>query len=1555
MNIEELKKLIDSSLNDKKFELETEGLSTGLKALGTDYFADGSLKLSDASIKAPDENTIIVTGTGVDLPFKGFSVEAKFYILDENAALDMTATAGSDWKFENSIPEFKGTIANDIRFTKASAFHLLSDASADWPEGLIFDATIDLDAMTGGLNGFLGIKDVPVRGPIVLTGNASEFVSIGVKGVDAIKNVSLGVVGDLLVEFGVVSQTFDDAGSETVMPCISLSTKIQVDGEDAKYQIPLSVNLPKFSSFIRFNAEINDAIQASLDDVVQLAGKIDIKKILPTDFNIGAYVKFTDLYIDFNIKEKKAEKVGMGLKSTSGWKILTVKSTGESFDAENIALTLTVSDPLNAEERAEALHIGGDIKVTDAAISISAAYPDFYVEGSLAEGPPLKISDFIQKFVGKDKEVPSLLTVDKLNFNTSDDGYSFSINLNGEWNINAAQSTVLAVEDLSFKLEYDSETEEQTAAFSGTLNIDTVGITVTADYNAPDDEDESNDGDEDEDEKGWIFTGSTGDGQKILIGDFIAYLAKAFKAGQPPKWVKSISLENLDTRFNTNTKEFKFGVTGNIGMGDNDPKIVVKFSMSPKEEEENGGYDISLSGELTIGKSVFTFKAAAGESENKLSADWSTTDKTAYLQFGDITSALGLGELPSIPEGLDLALKSANLKYDFDNKALSLWANSANYGKSVFAAKRIDDKWIYVFGINMDTYVGLNQLPLVGPDLKSVVGDVGLNGFRLVGISDTIDAKQVTEFNKLIKGEGYPTLPDTDKKLEKAVYIVVDLDLGKDNDYKFEFNTAKKPQITLVPANGADNGLEKWIDLQKNIGPIHFNRAGVAYKDGKISLLLDAALVFTALKIELLSLGVSVSNPLSKPEPAFELSGINIAYESGPVQISGGFLKSVTGNSVQYNGTAAISVQNFRLSALGSYGKDEKGDPSLFIFAMLSSPPPGGPPCFFITGLAGGFGYNRALKLPTIDTVADFPLVKAFVPGKTDPFPDKNPNTALKVMNDFVPPATGQNWVAAGVQFTSFQLVLSYALLSVEFGTNFEIGIVGMSSVSVPPATPGPNPGTPVAFAQLALNARILPEKGEVAVEAKLTPASYILSRKCVLAGGFAFYLWTAPNEHEGDFVVTLGGYHPDFKIPDHYPKVPRLSFNWEVSKEVLVKGSMYFALTPTCLMAGGKLEATFNSGNLKAWFIMGADFLIAWKPYYYRAHMYISFGVSYTFELDLAFTTITETITVSLGADLQIWGPDFSGIASIHLWIISFDISFGAADNSLPGPITWEDFKESFLPPSKKTAEHVALYGNTAELPTDTYCYSKLVNGLINEIPREKKSPLWIVSRDQTIFETYTICPAKEYSIKITDGNGKEIEHIISPQDKLALENMNTNFGVGMVDVENKDFVSKHEVIIKLDYAIDDDNHKYDAVPIFRNVPKSLWEKRVTGYGDEAMIENVLVGFRISPQALPPKRSLPIDLENFKYSLEDYQPTIEFAEPEFIPDPADHEDGLKVLKETINSEQVQQVRKNIVDALRKRKPSINPNINVAEIAAHAEDYIMAPPVLSYTYWKKSA
>lgn len=74
----------------------------------------------------------------------------------------------------------------------------------------------------------------------------------------------------------------------------------------------------------------------------------------------------------------------------------------------------------------------------------------------------------------------------------------------------------------------------------------------------------------------------------------------------------------------------------------------------------------------------------------------------------------------------------------------------------------------------------------------------------------------------------------------------------------------------------------------------------------------------------------------------------------------------------------------------------------------------------------------------------------------------------------------------------------------------------------------------------------------------------------------------------------------------------------------------------------------------------------------------------------------IHTTLKVELGAEVHLFGPPTGGTVTVHLWFLSFTVSFGAAKAAPPPPVDWAAFL-ALLPPSP-----VALTPVAGLLPAD-------------------------------------------------------------------------------------------------------------------------------------------------------------------------------------------------------------------------------------------------------------
>jgi hypothetical protein len=695
--------------------------------------------------------------------------------------------------------------------------------------------------------------------------------------------------------------------------------------------------------------------------------------------------------------------------------------------------------------------------------------------------------------------------------------------------------------------------------------------------------------------------------------------------------------------------------------------------------------------------------------------------------------------------------------------------------------------------------------------------------------------------------------------------------------------------MQLYDQNGAPSD-QVIIPIQRAVGPLHCSKLGLGWvqdttnsSNDRLSLLFDGGIAVNGLAIDLfgLSIGIPVTSPGDFSKYDLDLDGLGITFSSGAVELSAALVKLGPDpqavpprNYTEYDGEALLKAGTFAISAVGSYAyvpgtDDQHGYASLFIFAMLDADL-GGPAFFYVTGLAAGFGYNRSLILPGQDGVRQFPLVA----GASDPTtlggapPD--PAKALVALDAVVPPERGEYWLAAGVRFTSFDLINSTALLVVEFGNELEIALLGLSWISLPPpAAPGASaPTEKYAYAELALEVKLLPDAGVFSATAVLTPNSFVIDPACHLTGGFAFYVWFGDNPHAGEFVLTIGGYHPDFRPPSYYPQVPRLGFNWPMGGDVTISGDAYFALTPSAVMAGAGLQIIFSSGPLKAWFKAQMDALIEWAPFHYEIDISVSIGVSV--RVHLLFVTVT--LSFSLGADLNIWGPPMGGVAHIHLYIVSFSVGFGADAGRKPAPLGWANpdgtgFAQTLLPntSAKSPRAHPAMKAMAGGLhamaisadlaaddaPQQSGVYSIAVNDGLLKTFKYGGRTVWVVRPNHFAFSATTSFPATEVTVTPAPHEAAGAHTSFTPQDSCQA---GSDYFVCIRPMKATLSSSVFNVTLTLD-----DDETYDLAGDFdfdvscRAVPAAKWDRPLAD-GQDPDQSKMLPGRLLGLENIKPK-----------------------------------------------------------------------------------------------------
>ncbi|SLN41037.1 DUF6603 domain-containing protein [Pseudooctadecabacter jejudonensis] len=742
------------------------------------------------------------------------------------------------------------------------------------------------------------------------------------------------------------------------------------------------------------------------------------------------------------------------------------------------------------------------------------------------------------------------------------------------------------------------------------------------------------------DRQGWRLAGELdAPPGRLSIGDLVGTIAVDLHmtAPQLPNVIKDLSLTHLGLALDTHTDHFQLDCTLDWSHA---AQVVVHIAKT--------GTDFDVSASLTI--EDVTFKIAFEDHGAAVLVASFDAAGHAKMTLDQLIAAFSGGKSPFGPpaKGVSLEVKSAAIA--LDSKAQMLLGAELNAG------------------IDLSE---MGDLPLVG----ALLPEGGQFGLSMI---PAYRGKGFTDADATAAAKAMPAGIHIDPAMAPGFKLEAHLtpegtfgarDLGTKPDAAQPPDTPPKGPQPALP------GALSWSDVDAHLGPLHIKRLGYFFdpKSKSIDVAFDAELGLMGLHLSVD--GLSAHYDFGTRQLTPRLNGLGVDLARGPLEIGGAFLNQ----DGDFAGALTLSTSQFSLNALGAFTMDH-GTPSMFVYGVLSMPL-GGPPFFFVEGLAAGFGLHRHLSLPPVSKIHEFPLIVGADPARTGP---TTPAAQAAALHDYVHPKLGAHFIAVGVKFSSFKLLEGFAVLVAALSEELEVDIVGTATLTSPPKAP---PNVPaMARVTLDLLARVIPAEGRIAVEARISPQSYVYSPLCHLSGGFAFYSWLkdVPDQHiyGGDFVLTLGGYHPAFDKPSHYPTVPRIELKYQITPEVYVKGDAYFALTPSTMMAGGHLHLQASIGALHAWADFSADFLVAWEPFHYDVRVHFEVGAKW------------KCFHTTASADLQIWGPPFTGVASVDWWACSFDVHFGHSGSFAPVPISTSKFKESFLDIDESAASQTAALG---------------------------------------------------------------------------------------------------------------------------------------------------------------------------------------------------------------------------------------------------------------------
>lgn len=946
---------------------------------------------------------------------------------------------------------------------------------------------------------------------------------------------------------------------------------------------------------------------------------------------------------------------------------------------------------------------------------------------------------------------------------------------------------------------------------------------------------------------------------------------------------------------NTETKEFAVVIDCMITLSETPlrSKLTIHTKTTGTGDKKEHTFSFSAEVNVDVHKFQLRFDKSSSGGESGKKSSWSIL--ASYAHSGTVTLDIQkmlkalFGQESDIPAlSLDLHQPKAFFYYQRSTMADD---NEKNEGDQ--ENKKSQGKLL--FGAGASIHLRVKELPIAG----SVLVEMKALDFEDVLFIYSSDLLSKDDIKPLVSAKMLDKKFEPRKGLSLSAGVVID---GKKEFYTFggEVKDQKKkvdPQAldpkdpdpkkeAPAPLNKVEVSQElpadassdaKWYIIDKQLGPVNLQRLGLKYQDGRAYIMLDASIKTSAFSLQAMGLGLGFKPDWADMQPSFHLRGLGLSYKTDTVEISGAFLRGqqqliIEGKTQTidtYNGAAMIKMKKFSISAIGSYAEymeQEQKKTSLFVYGVFLGNI-GGPPIFYVTGIAAGFGYNRKINAPEITDVADYPLVALAMSGDNKSLGDVLSSLETPMSNGKLPIdiSPGNYWLALGVKFTSFKIIESFVLVTVNFGLKTEFNILGLSRLSFPEKSFRDKIGmaAPIIYIELAIKISYTVGGEVFTVDGLITPESYLFSRNCRLTGGFAFYVWVA-GEHAGDFVLTLGGYFPNKTMPAHYPQVPRIQLLWMLSDSIMIKGQLYFALTPSSIMMGGRWELHITTTNVKVSVILWLDILLEWAPFYYE----ISMGLIFRIEAHIPMKICTIHINLELKAQLDLWGPDFSGKALLDLGVISFEVGFGKTPRGGKKTIQFDAFTNQFLPKSKDDPKTF----DTISIQPDGGVINILENG-------QNKEKYYVVNPLQASIQI-------DSNVPVTQASFNSSENMILQEEFPAIDRLGIKpCGIGMSSApqaaptsggsnHNKPLQDKlTDQVFELSMTVD---VKYNGKPSKDSFKSSLqskaYPKALWSHPDESkdspdtMLQNIPSGFQLTPSEAPTVAELkPYDFSTFK------------------------------------------------------------------------------------------
>lgn len=461
----------------------------------------------------------------------------------------------------------------------------------------------------------------------------------------------------------------------------------------------------------------------------------------------------------------------------------------------------------------------------------------------------------------------------------------------------------------------------------------------------------------------------------------------------------------------------------------------------------------------------------------------------------------------------------------------------------------------------------------------------------------------------------------------------------------------------------------RWLDLAVEVP----DTADAATIRVSFRTSLTVALPAAPVEIEVGGLGFSLPVSVEPGTPLLpEPSGLLPAIPDGvgvsldlPVVAGTGIMARI-GDDLA--GALSVRIPPMSAAAFGVLSPAKDGNPLSFLVIIGATFPPPGIQIGFgfgVSGVGGIVGVNRRIDRDALlRAVSDGTAAQILFPSD----PVGAGRKTIEALPAMFPAARGS--VVTGPMFQvswGGRIVTGSVAVLAEAGRQIRLTIMGKLVIALP------EPAAPLVFLQVTFAGFIDPAEPSVMFVAGLA-GSHIVGAP--LTGDL---LLLTRGGADPTLVISAGGFHPGFPLPNGIPPLRRLSMDLCPAPWIEMRCEAYFAITSNTLQLGARLELVAEVSGCGLRGFLGFDALVQYDPFHFVAD--VGGGI--------ALRAFGRTLMgVSLALHLEGPAPYLArGRGSIDLFLfeVSFDfeIGWGSPAPALGGRDVGGDLKRALAEPA--------------------------------------------------------------------------------------------------------------------------------------------------------------------------------------------------------------------------------------------------------------------------------